>query len=213
MRKKEVGNEYRYIPDPDIPFLYLSEEEITKAKESLPILPNELRNIYINHGISSLNADKIIGNKMLSSYLNQFFDTDLDFKIASNLLLGDILSYLNKTKKDINATKLSKEKFYKIVSALSSGKINNKHFKDNLLTIMESDDDILNSITTSALSNEKLKEILLEVLANNKESVTMYKNGKDNALKYLMGCAMKEIKGQANPKDVNNMLSDLLNKM
>ena len=78
---------------------------------------------------------------------------------------------------------------------------------------MESDDDILNSITTSALSNEKLKEILLEVLANNKESVTMYKNGKDNALKYLMGCAMKEIKGQANPKDVNNMLSDLLNKM
>ena len=96
MRIKEVGNDYRYFPEPDIPFLYLNDEYIENVKKSIPMTADERREEYQRRGISRLNADKLIMNRSLSDYLNKFLSTDIDFPIASNLLLGDISFYLNK---------------------------------------------------------------------------------------------------------------------
>ena len=131
MRKKEVGNDYRYFPEPDIPYLYLEDSYINEVKESIKLLPNERRNIYKSKNISDINIEKLIANKSLSDYLNKYIDFDIDFKIASNILLGDITSYLNKNNMSIYDTKLDKN-FVNIVNMLSKGSISSKIFKDIL---------------------------------------------------------------------------------
>ena len=215
MRKKEVGNDYRYFPEPDIPYLYLEDSYINEVKESIKLLPNERRNIYKSKNISDINIEKLIANKSLSDYLNKYIDFDIDFKIASNILLGDITSYLNKNNMSIYDTNLDK-KFVNIVNMLSKNVISSKIFKDILEEVLTSNlsvEEIIKEKNISLMSDtSKLEEIIKKVLKENETSVNDYKSGKQNALKFLMGMIMKETKGSANPKIVNDMLIDLLSK-
>ena len=216
MRKKEIGNEYRYLPEPDIPYLYLSDEDIEKTKEKLVLLPEERRKIYSDRGILDINIDKLINNKSLSDYLNNFIDTSINFKIASNLLLGEISSYLNKNKISINDTKLTYNKFISLVEKLDKKEINNNVFKQIYVDLLESDkevDEIIKEKNISLNDNINLEEIIKKVISDNEKSVQDYKNGKENAFKFLMGMVMKETRGSANPKDVNEMLNTLLKNM
>ncbi len=214
MRVKEVGNDYRYFPEPDIPFLVLEDDYIEKVKSSLEILPDERRKLYLEKGISLVNANKLIQNKQLSDFLLGL--EDIDLVIASNLLLGDISAYLNKTEKGLTSTKLTKDKFKELVSKLSSGEITNKVFKEILNDLMETDSSTLEIISSRGIQTisdtSYLTELVDKVLKENEASVLDYKAGKDRALKYLMGQIMKESKGSANPSLVNQLLVEELTK-
>ena len=142
MRVKETGNDYRYFPEPDIPYIVLTDEMINSAISSLPMLPDERRKIYISKGISEINANKLIANRNLSDYLNKFIDTDLNFKEASNLLLGDVSAYLNREEKEIYDTKLTIDKFSDLVKKMEDNTLTSKNLKDILDKILESDKSI-----------------------------------------------------------------------
>lgn len=214
MRVKETGNDYRYFPEPDIPFIDLTDEYIKETKESLPMSAEKRREIYRNAGISQVNIEKIIQNRKISDYLNKFIDK-INLVIASNLLLGDIAAYLNKYEMQLSNTKCTDEKFETIVKYLDSGKINSKIFKDILDDIMESNlsiDEILREHNIKEMSEDELLDIINDVLKNNTKSVEDYKNGNERAIKYLMGQIMKETKGNANPQIITTKLTELLNK-
>ena len=216
MRVKEAGNDYRYFPEPDIPFVILDDEFIEDVRKSIPMLASERREKYMEAGISSLNANKIIQNRNLSNYLNKFLDKNIDLVVASNILLGDISGYLNKNDCEIESTKLTDDKFISVVNKLSNGDINSKIFKDVLDDIMEKDlsvDEIISSKGIKIISDpNELKNIINSILINNEESVSDYKNGNTRAIKFLMGQIMKETKGSANPEVVNKLLEEELNK-
>lgn len=217
MRKKETGNDYRYFPEPDIPYLELSDDMISGVKESIVLLPDERRKIYLERNILPINVEKLINNKDLSDYLNSFIKTNIDFKIASNLLLTDISSYLNKNRLSIFDTKLSYDKFIELVTLLSDGVITNKIFKDIMIDILEKDSSIKEILKEKNISLEtdtsSLIKIIEKVLLENEKSLNDYKAGKDNALKFLMGMVMKETKGSFNPKLVNETLTQMCKKM
>ena len=217
MRKKETGNDYRYFPEPDIPYLELSDDMICSVKESIVLLPDERRKIYLERNILPINVEKLINNKDLSDYLNSFIKTNIDFKIASNLLLTDISSYLNKNRLSIFDTKLSYDKFIELVTLLSDGVITNKIFKDIMIDILEKDSSIKEILKEKNISLEtdtsSLIKIIEKVLLENEKSLNDYKAGKDNALKFLMGMVMKETKGSFNPKLVNETLTKMCKKM
>ena len=211
MRTKDTNNDYRYFPEPDIPYIYLDEEDILSVKEKLVMLPKARREEYEKRGISNINIEKLISNKELSDYLNGFLDEDIDFSTASNILLGDISSYLNKTRKSIIDTKLDKNRFILVVNALKNEEISSKIFKEILNSIME--DELLDLDSHKQVNNdEEIIQIVNKVINNYPDSVKDYKNGKDNAIKFLMGMCMKESGGKLNPKMVMNILQDFLNK-
>lgn len=216
MRKKDTNSDYRYFPEPDIPYLYITDDKIENIEKSMTMLPNERRNIYLEKGISNINTEKLIANKDLSDYLNKFLEKDIDFKIASNILLGDISAYLNKTSKKIEDTNLTEEKFITVVTALKNDKISSKIFKEILKDYIEKDKTLETILEEKGL-NDTLDDnaiitIIGEVLNENKSSVEDYKNGKDNAIKFLMGMVMKKTKGKANPKKANELLKQELTK-
>ena len=216
MRVKETGNDYRYFPEPDIPYVVIDDEMIEEALKKLPMSADERTKLYIDKGLDLEHAKKIIANRMLSDYLNEFLDTSLDFKTAGNLLLGDISFYLNKEEKRIEDTTLTSDKFLDLVSKVNDGSLTSKNVKDILELVLTSSLSIEEIIKKVGISNITdtlaLEEIVLNVISNNPDSVSDYKAGKDRAIKYLMGQIMKETKGSANPKLVNEILTRELNK-
>ena len=211
MRKKDTNNDYRYFPEPDIPYIYLSDDDINSVKDELVMLPLERREEYNKRGVSSINIDKLIANKELSDYLNMFLDSDIDFTISSNILLGDITSYLNKKRISIFDTKLSKERFSLVVNALKNEEISSKIFKDVLNNIMEDDSFDLEKYK-QVDNTDEIEKIVKTIIDRYPDSVTDYKNGKDHAIKFLMGMCMKESGGKINPKTTMQVLTELLNK-
>ena len=211
MRNKDTNTDYRYFPEPDIPYIYINDSDIDFVKERLVMLPFERREVYSALGISDININKLISNKELSDYINMFLDSGINFSIASNILVGDILSYLNKRRISIFDTKLSKERFISIVNYLNDEKISSKVFKELLNSIME--DDVLDLdlyIVDSSL--DTTISLVNSVLSKYPDSVTDYKNGKENAIKFLMGMCMKESNGKLNPKVIMDVLKDILSK-
>lgn len=214
MRIKETGNDYRYFPEPDIPYLYLTDTMIEEVRNTIEMLPDERRNLYMEKNVSEINAKKLVQNKSLSDYFNTLLTEDIDFKIASNLLLGDISAYLNKTEKSITDTTLTKERMVELVNKISDNTLTSKNLKDILDKVLEEDKSISEIIKESGIENitddTALREIIKKIVSENSESVTDYKNGHDRAIKFLMGQVMKETKGSANPKLAMNILIEEL---
>lgn len=212
MRVKETGNDYRYFPEPDIPYLVLTDEMIEEVTKTIPVSADVRRKKYQEAGINEININKLIANKDLSDYLEEF--TNLNLKTASNLLLGDIQAYLNKVNKSILETKLTKDKMIKLVSYLDDGKISHKNFKDIVLDIMETDKEIDTILEEKGIKNvvdnTLVLEIIEKVLKDNENVVLDYKNGNERSLKFLMGQVMKESKGSVNPKLANDLLIEKL---
>ena len=212
MRVKETGNDYRYFPEPDIPYLVLTDEMIEEVTKNIPVSADVRRKKYQEAGINEININKLIANKDLSDYLEEF--TNLNLKTASNLLLGDIQAYLNKVNKSILETKLTKDKMIKLVSYLDDGKISHKNFKDIVLDIMETDKEIDTILEEKGIQNvvdnTLVLEIIEKVLKDNENVVLDYKNGNERSLKFLMGQVMKESKGSVNPKLASDLLIEKL---
>ena len=212
MRYKETGNDYRYFPEPDIPYVHLTDEFINDSLKVLTRMPDERRKSYIEAGILPINIEKIISNKGISDYLEKFLNINL--VIASNLLLGDIEAYLNKYNKNLDETKLTDDKFREVVNKLDKNDITNKIFKDILIDLMESDlsiDEILqNKGLNFSNSDDLINEIIDKVLNDNQKMVTEYKNGNDRVIKALMGLVMKESSGKINPSLANSKLKEKL---
>ena len=216
MRVKETGNDYRYFPEPDIPYLYLTDEMIEESIKEIPLLPDELRSLYKEKGIKESQIEKLISNRSFSSFFTELIKEDTDYKIAANLLLGDIASYLNRTRKDLGDTTITVKRLVSLIAHLSDGSLSMNNIKDLIDTFLETDKSVEEIMKEKNIQNIKddslIKDIIARVIANNEESVNDYKSGHDRALKYLMGQVMKESNGQVNPSLANKLLQEELEK-
>lgn len=214
MRVKETGNDYRYFPEPDIPFVYVTDEMIENVVNTIPMLPDERRKVYVEKGVSEVNANKLVQNRALSDYFNELLNENTNLKIASNLLLGDISGYLNKNEKTITETTLTKERFLELINKMEDNTLTSKNLKDILDKILEETVSIEEIIKTSGIENitddSAIRDVVKSVIAENPGSVEDYKAGHDRAIKYLMGQVMKASKGSANPKIAMDILVEEL---
>ena len=209
MRKKETGNDYRYFPEPDIPYVNVTDEEIEAVRKNLPVSADTRRKEYIRCGISPLNADKIIQNRTISDFLLDASD-DANLVTISNLLLGDISGYLNAKHIELKDTPLSMERLELLARKFDQKEVSSKIVKEILEDVIMTSDDLDSIIErhggASITDESALMPIIQSVLDNNPQSVSDYRSGHDRAMKFLMGQVMKETKGKANPVLVQELL-------
>lgn len=214
MRVKETGNDYRYFPEPDIPYVELTDEWINEVQSKMPVFADELKEKYIKLGINENNIKTIIGRLDLCNYLEKIIK-EADPVIASNLLTGEILSYLNKNCININNIKLTEISFIEVIDKIKTNELSSKQAKELLNYLLDNGgnvDEVISKLGLVQINDEDaIKDIIINVVDKNPSSIVDYKDGKDRALKYLMGQIMKETKGQANPVSVNKILLEILN--
>jgi aspartyl-tRNA(Asn)/glutamyl-tRNA(Gln) amidotransferase subunit B len=213
MRVKETGNDYRYFPEPDIPYVEISDDWINEVKANMPVFADELKEKYEALGINSNNLKTIIGRLDLVEFLESVIDS-CDPIIASNLLTGDILSYLNKNYVSINKIKLNSDNFIELVNNIKENKVSSKQAKEIIPYLCENGGTLADAISKLGIEEINdmgaIEDIVKKVLDSNPESIKDFKEGKDRAIKYLMGQVMKESKGQINPKAANDVLMSLI---
>ena len=210
MRVKETGNDYRYFPEPDLPEYNISDEMIENVKKNMEILPDARRNILKEANIIDINIEKIIANKEISDYL---LGMNCNLVIASNLLLGLVMEYLNKNNISLKDSKLDKDKFVKLVDLINTNTLTNKDAKEIIPMLMENNidlDKVVEDKKKNDISEDDLRNIINTIVDNNPNSIKDYKDGLDRAVKYLMGQVMKETSGHANPQLAGKILVEVL---
>lgn len=216
MRKKETVHDYRYFPEPDLPYVFLTEEEIRDTQENLPVLPNQLREKYRNANIGEVTIRNIIANLQLCYFLEEIF-YDVDPIIASNLLTGDISAYLNKNNISLKQTKITKQNFIDLVKLIKDKDISIKQAKEIIPVMLEENMVVTDYVSEKEFkqisSEDELLEIIEKVILENPNSIKDYKEGKDRAIKFLMGQVMKVSKGKASPNLANQLLKEKLSML
>ena len=216
-RIKENSNDYRYFPDPDLPKLYLHEIfDLEKMKADLPELPTQKRKRYKNDlGIKDEDIETYILDKKLSSYFEEVVnglnnDTE-KIKIASNYITSDLVGLL---KKDSTFEFPSVSQLVELVNLISEGTLSSRSAKDllpELRNITRSIKEVAEERGLIQKNDEgALKVIVEKVISENPDVVAIYKGGKENAIMSLVGKAIKESNGSANPQIVITILKELL---
>lgn len=214
MRRKEDADDYRYFPDPDLPPIELSEDEIARLRAAIPELPDERRARYEqNYGLSSYDALKLTESKELSDYFETCAKTAKTPKIAANMLITDVFRMMTPEDQTIC---VSPEHFAALSNLVVDQVINSSTAKKVLKEIWGTDkapEDVVREQNLAQINDESvLRDVVAAVLAANEKSVNDYKNGKLAAAKSLMGQAMAKTSGKANPVILQKLMDEALNQ-
>lgn len=217
MRDKEDAQDYRYFPDPDLVAIKLSEEYIENIKKSLPELPESRKERYMNeYKLSEKDANIITSSKYLSDLFEQATEICNNAKAVNNWIISDISRILNETEMEPIQIPFDYTQLAKLVMLIDKGTISSSIAKKVLVELFENPrdpEDIIKEKGWIQISDEgAIKDIVLKILDENPQSIADFKAGKDRALGFLVGQAMKQTKGKANPKMLNEMFLDELNK-
>ena len=217
MRTKENAQDYRYFPEPDLVAIRLSNEYIENIRNNLPEMPESRKKRYMEElNLSEKDANALISSKAYSDMFEQAGKICNNYKAVCNWLTSDIARILNEKEMEQEQIPFKAEDLAKLVEVIENGSISSKIAKEVLEDMFEkgcSPELIIKEKGLSQISNEdEIKSVVMKVLSENEQSIIDFKNGKDRALGFLVGQAMKETKGKANPKMLNEMFLNELKK-
>lgn len=214
MRRKENANDYRYFPDPDLPFIEITDEQLDNYRAQIPTLPDERKAHYIEqYALDSYSAEMIINDKDTADYFEQVAEKTTSPKIAANLLTGEVFRLLDPDNREIL---ISVDALAAIADMADNQTINSSTAKKLVKTVWDSDIDPVEYVKEQDLAqiNDEnvIRDVVKEVLAKNEKSVADYKNGKQAALGAIVGQVMGRTRSKANPVIANKIILEEINK-
>lgn len=217
MRDKEDAQDYRYFPDPDLVAICLSKEYIENIKNNLPELPESRKKRYLNEfGLSEKDSNMLTASKYLSNLFEGAEKICKNAKAVANWLLSDVSRILNEKEMEADQIPFTAEQLAKMIVLIDKGTISSAIGKKVLEELFENPKDpeeIIKEKGWIQISDEgAIKEVVLKILEANPQSIADFKAGKDKAVGFLVGQAMKETKGKANPQMLNKMFLEELKK-
>ena len=215
MRNKEDAQDYRYFPEPDLVAIKLSEEYIENIKNNLPEMPESRKARYMEEfKLSEKDSRLLTNSKHLSNVFEAAEKICGNAKAVANWLLSDVSRILNEKEMEPSEIPFDAECLAKLVELIDKGTISSaigKKVVEELFENPKNPEEIIKEKGWIQISDEgAIKEIVMKILENNPQSIADYKAGKDRALGFLVGQAMKETKGKANPQMLNKMFLEEL---
>ncbi|MFT6758906.1 MAG: aspartyl-tRNA(Asn)/glutamyl-tRNA(Gln) amidotransferase subunit B, partial [Psychroserpens sp.] len=135
MRSKEMANDYRYFPEPDLPPVIIDKKWIADIKATMPALPNELHNKFMNQfGLSEYDAGVLTESKPVALYFDELSTLTKNYKSASNWVTGDIKSYLNEFAIHMEDFPLKPQSIAALIALIDDGKISHSAASQNVFT-------------------------------------------------------------------------------
>ena len=219
MRSKEVANDYRYFPEPDLLPIVLDEDYIEALRTSLPELPVQKRDRFVaQYKLGSYDAAVLSASRALADYFEAVVTGCGDAKIAANWVQVELLGQLNKAELEIDASPVSAEQLAGLISRILDNSISGKIAKQVFEAMWQGEGDADSIIAARGLKQVSdsgaLEAMVDEVIANNSAQVEQYlaadEGKRKKLLGFFVGQIMKASKGQANPQMVNELLTKKL---
>lgn len=213
MRTKEEAQDYRYFPEPDLPAFIITQDKIKDIKQTIPELPKaKIQRFIKDYGLSEYDAKILVYSKRDAAYAEESFReySGKDKKPIVNWLIGPLLSEANNRNCGICDLKVSIKDLVELVNFVEKDEISNltaKAVLKEMIDTGESCSAIIKSKNLLQISDVKTLEARIdEVIKKNPKSVQDYRQGKNNAIMFLVGQVMKNTQGKANPKKVQELL-------
>ena len=214
MRSKVDAIDYKYFVEPNIPKYKIDKSWLDNIRKSIPMLPRERINMYINdYGLSLYDANIIVKEKSYANYFEECVSLGMNAKTAANWLIVQIIAYINKEAIELSEFYLKPILLNQIISELEKGTISSKQAKEIFNKALEENKEPKTFITkdNAQISDKNvLEETINNILANNEQQIIDYKNGRTNLFDYFVGQVMKETRGKANPGIVKEILKSKL---
>jgi len=210
-RTKESAHDYRYFPEPDLVPLAVDEAWEARIRASLPELPQARWHRFQEaYGLSPYDAEVLTASRAMADYFEATVAAGAGAKPAANWIMGDLQALLVKNGLPVEECKVASGELAAMIRLIDDGTISGKIAKDILLEMFDTGQSPTSIVEAKGLiqisDESELERIVAEVVAGNPGPVEDFRNGKEKALGFLVGQAMKASRGKANPKMINEML-------
>lgn len=213
MRSKEEAQDYRYFPEPDLLPILIDEKWLNMIRDTIPELPLARKQRFMEIlKLSEYDASVLTEEKVLADFFEKCVKVLNRPKAFCNWIINDLLREVKDRKLDINNLPIQPKQLISLVEIVEKGTISSTIAKEVFSEMVQTGKDpqtIIEEKKLAQISDESLIEAVIEkIITSNPDAIEDYKKGKKNALAFLIGQVMKEMKGKANPKIVNELLKD-----
>ena len=220
LRSKEMANDYRYFPEPDLLPLLITDEFLEKVKSQMPELPEALFQKFTNQmALPVYDALVLTSEKSTADYFLAITKHTNNYKLAANWVLGSIKSFLNEKQIGFEDFKVDAKKIAEMINLIDTQTISHHQAKDQLFPALAQNQDKKVKdlvIELNLLVKEDVNEIdglLIDILNKYPDKVKEYHQGKKGVLGLFMGDLMKISKGKIDPKKANQLLTDKIESL
>ncbi len=218
MRSKEEANDYRYFPDPDLLPLLIENELLESVRATLPELPNEKRDRFVNElGLSLYDASLLTSSRELADYFEAVLAAtgNNDPKQCANWVIGEVSAALNKANLEITESPVSAAQLASVLLRIADNTISGKIAKTVFDALWKGEGEDADAVIEAkglkqVTDTGAIESMIDEVIAANPDQKQQYKEGKEQLFGYFVGQVMKASKGKANPAQVNEILKKKL---
>ncbi len=221
MRSKEVENDYRYFPCPDLLPVIIDDEYIEQVRQQLPELPQAKRQRFIeDFNLSAADASQLTANTQMAAYFEQAAGISKDYKLTANWVMGELSAALNRAELSIQQSPVSAVQLGEILAFIKQDRLNNGSAKTLLQALFNgkqgSIDGLIAELGLAQTSDTGAINALIEsVLAENPKLVEAYLNTPEDKRAKALGPFIGKVRAKdkgANPKVVTDALKQALNK-
>jgi aspartyl-tRNA(Asn)/glutamyl-tRNA(Gln) amidotransferase subunit B len=212
MRSKEEAHDYRYFPDPDLPPLTISEEEIRSLRESMPELPDaRYQRLVSEYGLTADEASQLTQDSEWADFFESLVTAaDGESRLSVNWLLGDLASALNRDGLTISECPVSTQQLGTLLKRIKDGTISGKIAKTIFPTLWEKDSDVDRIIEREGLTqitdHDAIEAAVDSVIDSFPAQADQVRSGEEKVIGFLVGQVMKATAGKANPQGVNDLI-------
>lgn len=213
MRGKEVANDYRYFPEPDLLPVVIGEDEIEQIRSELPELPDaRMARFASEYGLSAYDAGVLTASREMADYFEQVAERCTDAKLAANWISVELQALLNRENREIAESPVSAVNLADLILRIRDKTISGKIAKtvfEQLAAGSQSVEEIIEQQGLRQVTDqEEIEKLVDQVISENAAQARQYREGRQQVLGYLVGQAMKLSRGKANPAQVNQLLRD-----
>ncbi len=215
MRSKELSEDYRYFPDPDLLPVHVDAALLESVRAELPELPADKRHRYVEAlGLSPYDAGWLTQDPDVAGYFEAVTDASGDPKLAANWVMGELSAALNRVDLPITASPVTPAQLAALIARLKDDTLSSKTAKVLFEALWAGEGEVDAIIEARGLKQVsdtgELQQIVARVVAENPEQVAQFRAGKEKVMGFFVGQVMKATQGKANPKQVNELLREAL---
>ncbi len=217
MRSKEDARDYRYFPDPDLPPVHISDAWIAEIKARQPeFRPEKMLRYQSEYGLPLYDAEILTESRKLADFFEEAAQLCGRPKKVSNWIMGETMRLLKEKEMEPEEIRFSPENLVKLIELQEKGIIHGSVAKEVFEAIFENNADPEAYVEAHGLKSVNdegaLRSVIAEIVKANPKSVEDYRNGKKKAMGFLVGQTMKTMNWKADPKLVNEILSEVLSE-
>ncbi len=217
MRSKVDAIDYKYFIEPNLPKYKISKEWLESIRKEIPELAYERKERYIKElELSKYDANIIVKDKSICDFFEKTLENGANPKLSINWINGIVMSYLNRNEVSIDDIVLTPRMLIDLISSVDNNKISIKQGKEVLVKALDEKKDpniLVKELNIEQITDDdSIKQVILEVINENSDTIIKYKEGKTNAIDYLVGQVMKKTRGQANPLKTMNLMKEEIDK-